>query len=127
MRTTYEENNTYSSLSTNGQMVPVYERSGIRASRTAYQTTFLGQGTGRGPNIAGGSNSMRYGAGGPGLSDGGGVSGGYGAYGAGGPANTDASDVAANDPFSPEKSPVIWACVFLVVGMLGLRYVHWRG
>jgi hypothetical protein len=119
-----EEDTTYSSLASNGQLQPVFERSGLRASRTAYQTTFLGQGTGRGPNIAGGIN--RYGGGGGSLGDTGGA---YGAYGGGssGPANLDASDAAANDPFSPEKSPVLWACVFLVVGLLGLRYVHWRG
>jgi hypothetical protein len=34
---------------------------------------------------------------------------------------------AAADPFNPVKSPVIWAIVFLVVGILGLRHVHWRG
>jgi hypothetical protein len=61
------------------------------------------------------------------LGSGGGELGGLANYGYGGPANLDASDVAANDPYSPEKSPVLWACVFLVVGLLGLRYVHWRG
>lgn len=34
---------------------------------------------------------------------------------------------AAAEPFNPVKSPVLWALVFLVVGILGLRHVHWRG
>jgi hypothetical protein len=121
-----EEDTTYSSLAANGQLQPVFERSGLRASRTAYQTTFLGQGTGRGPNIAGGANSQRYGDGGGSLGDTGAAYGG-GASGSDGPANQAAADIAANDPFNVQTSPVLWACVFLIVGLLGLRYVHWRG
>jgi hypothetical protein len=34
---------------------------------------------------------------------------------------------AANDPFNMAKSPAIWAVLFLAVGILGLRHVHWRG
>jgi len=34
---------------------------------------------------------------------------------------------AASMPFSIIHSPVIWAIIFLVVGVAGLRYVHWRG
>ena len=34
---------------------------------------------------------------------------------------------AAAQPFNPVVSPVIWALVFLIVGVLGLRDVHWRG
>jgi len=30
-------------------------------------------------------------------------------------------------PFSLQHSPVIWAIIFLVVGVAGLRYIHWRG
>lgn len=30
-------------------------------------------------------------------------------------------------PFSIVHSPVIWAIIFLIVGISGLRYVHWRG
>lgn len=121
-----EEDTTYSSLASNGQLQPVYERSGLRASRTAYQTTFMGAGTGRGPNVAGGANSYRYGDGGGSLGDTGGAYGGM-SSGTGGPANLDASDAAGNDPFNPMVSPVWWAAAFLVIGMLGLRYVHWRG
>lgn len=34
---------------------------------------------------------------------------------------------ASQDPFNPMKSPVLWAVAFLVIGVLGLRHVHWRG
>lgn len=34
---------------------------------------------------------------------------------------------AASEPFNPVKSPVLWALGFLVIGILGLRHVHWRG
>lgn len=37
------------------------------------------------------------------------------------------ADEAAGDPFNPVKSPVIWAAAALVVGILGLRHIHWRG
>lgn len=29
-------------------------------------------------------------------------------------------------PFSWKDSPLPWACVFLLVGLLGLRLIHWR-
>lgn len=34
---------------------------------------------------------------------------------------------AAAMPFSLTNSPVIWAIIFLIVGVAGLRYIHWRG
>ena len=34
---------------------------------------------------------------------------------------------AASDPFSFTQSPLIMAIIFLVVGIAGLRYIHWRG
>lgn len=40
---------------------------------------------------------------------------------------SDASTQAAAEPFNPVKSPVWWALGFLVIGILGLRWVHWRG
>jgi hypothetical protein len=40
---------------------------------------------------------------------------------------TGVASEAAADPFNPAKSPVWWALGFLIVGMLGLRFVHWRG
>jgi hypothetical protein len=34
---------------------------------------------------------------------------------------------AAANPFNPAVSP-LWISIFaLIVGMLGLRYIHWRG
>lgn len=40
--------------------------------------------------------------------------------------SSDASHAAA-EPLNPVVSPVWWALGFLIVGILGLRYVHWRG
>jgi hypothetical protein len=37
------------------------------------------------------------------------------------------SMAAIQDPFNPTKSPVLWAVGFLIIGMLGLRHIHWRG
>ena len=37
------------------------------------------------------------------------------------------SQMAANNPFSFTQSPLIIAVAALVIGLLGLRYVHWRG
>lgn len=49
------------------------------------------------------------------------------------PINTSASgsdmqaaQVASNNPFSFTLSPLIIAALALVIGILGLRYVHWR-
>ena len=43
-------------------------------------------------------------------------------------AMTDQSaNMAAADPFNFTQSPVIIAVLALVIGILGLRYVHWRG
>ena len=36
------------------------------------------------------------------------------------------SSVAAANPFSFTMSPLLMAVIALVVGMLGLRYIHWR-
>ncbi len=41
--------------------------------------------------------------------------------------NQAAADVAASNPFSFVDSPLIIAVLALVIGILGLRYVHWRG
>lgn len=37
------------------------------------------------------------------------------------------SNEAADDPWNISVSPVIWAILALVVGVLGLRHIHWRG
>lgn len=49
-----------------------------------------------------------------------GAGGGSNAYGA-----SDVSAMAASQPFSLIHSPVPWIIIFLVVGFVLLRYVHW--
>lgn len=44
-----------------------------------------------------------------------------------GASNDAAASAAADNPFSFVRSPLIIALGALVVGILGLRYVHWRG
>lgn len=112
-----ENYTTYGTLANNDSLQPVYERSGLYPSHWALQTVVSGYGQGAGASIPGGYDM-------PGLS--GGVGGNTGG-GSGGPANLDASDQAAADPFNPVTSPVLWAAAFFIIGMLGLRYVHWRG
>ena len=34
--------------------------------------------------------------------------------------------IAAANPFSPTMSPLIFAVGALIIGILGLRYIHWR-
>lgn len=43
-----------------------------------------------------------------------------------GTANNAAAAVAANKPWNIALSPVPMALIFLAVGLLGLRFVHWR-
>ena len=40
--------------------------------------------------------------------------------------NALATAVAAHNPWSFKDSPVLPALAFLLIGMLGLRLVHWR-
>lgn len=55
--------------------------------------------------------------------------GGYGgpgnAVGGGGTANDATAAVAADNPWSLKLSPLPWALGFLIVGLLGLRWIHW--
>lgn len=47
--------------------------------------------------------------------------------GAGGGGSNDAAVMQANAaPWSFRSSPVPWAIAFLLIGILGLRYIHWR-
>jgi hypothetical protein len=40
--------------------------------------------------------------------------------------NSAAGQQAAANPFSFVQSPLIIAVAALVIGLLGLRYIHWR-
>jgi hypothetical protein len=44
----------------------------------------------------------------------------------GGATSIDSAAVAAANPWSLMHSPLPWAIIFLVVGLLGLRFIHWR-
>jgi len=126
---------TYSTLSSNNLLQPVFTRSGLHPPHFALQTQFRGRGTGMGPTVAAGYDSPHVrgtAPGGPGgsamlssMSMMGGAD--NSDSGSSGPANLAAADAAAADPFNPMISPTMWAVLFLVVGLLGLRYVHWRG
>ena len=39
--------------------------------------------------------------------------------------NASLAQHAAMNPWSPSASPLIWVIGALIVGLLGLRYVHW--
>lgn len=41
--------------------------------------------------------------------------------------STPQTSAAAGNPFSPTQSPLLIAVIALAIGLLGLRYVHWRG
>jgi hypothetical protein len=41
-------------------------------------------------------------------------------------AASSASD-AGTDPWNAQKSPVIWAIGFIIVGIIGLRFIHFQG
>jgi hypothetical protein len=45
----------------------------------------------------------------------------------GGAINQQQASTAASMPFNPAQSPLIISVAALIIGVLGLRYVHWRG
>lgn len=49
-----------------------------------------------------------------------------GVTGMGGGAVATASAGAGDNPWSLVHSPTPWAMAFLVIGFLGLRFIHWR-
>lgn len=58
-----------------------------------------------------------------------GGSSGYGAphiMGGGNTANDAVAGMAGERPFDLRLSPLPWALGFLILGLLGLRWVHWR-
>lgn len=42
------------------------------------------------------------------------------------PVSDPATVAAQANPWSPTASPVLWAVAFLIVGILGLRHIHFR-
>lgn len=90
---------TYGSIDVNGQIVPVYQGAALYTGN-AVGPTYRGAGQTPPPSIP-------FGNGGPGSA---------GAY----------ASAAAAQPFSLTRGPIIALIIMLVVGMLWLRYVHWR-
>lgn len=96
---------TYGSTLINGQLVPVLALSGMRPI-SALAPIYSGRGAVP-PTLPSGVTA------GPGIG--------------GATSNAQAVQAAAANPFSLQLSPVLWLVIFLAVGLLGLRYVHWRG
>lgn len=104
-----QANNTlYGSSVVNGQLVPNFTWRAMAPSQAAAPYWY---GNGSKPaTLAGfGSNPSV-------LSSASGVGGG----------SLSVSPGAVDNPWSLRESPVPWAILFLVVGVLGLRYIHWR-
>lgn len=125
MATMHETYTTYSTLASNDSLTPVYERNGLYAPKFALQSVLVGGGTGRGSSIPGGYGGTQGGATVGGNSTSGDISLSGGAT--DGPANMLGAKLGALDPFNMAVSPVLWAVIFLFVGIVGLRTVHWRG
>lgn len=102
---------SYGSQAINGQLVPEYTATAMFPSQ-AYIPYFQGHGayTPTLPPpvnvVAGGMDSWTSGISGVG---------------------SGSVEEAADEPFNPIKSPVLWALGFLIVGILGLQHVHWKG
>lgn len=102
-------NPSYGSSVVNGQLVTNYTMSALKPSQAAAP---YWQGNGSKPRTL-----MGYGMGSTGQAAGAGIGGG----------GVLTSSDAGAAPWSFQSSPVPWAIIFLVVGILGLRHVHWRG
>jgi hypothetical protein len=101
----------YSSSVVNGQLVPVFTLSALRPSQAA-APYYRGSGA-KPPTLAGyGFNALGPG----GMASGGVVGTGIGGGGVGASMITN--------PFDPRQSSVVWAMAFLLVGIVGLRYIH---
>lgn len=114
----------------NGQLVSV-------ARGEAYAPTAWGPTPGQAggfaplPTIPPAVSSAAYGSMGaqaPGFTAGlGGASSGTGAANTGtGGANSEAAGIAGMYPWNWKLSPLPWAIIFLLVGIIGLRLVHWK-
>ena len=44
-----------------------------------------------------------------------------------GPGQSDMTSNAVAFPFSLQHSPALWAIIFILVGVWGLRHIHFRG
>lgn len=103
-------NPAYGSSVVNGQLVNNFTWSAMKPSQAAAPYY---QGNGAKPRTLMGYGMGVTGPAGTGI-------------GGGGYASGAANDASAQ-PWNPQKSPVPWAIAFLIVGILGLRHVHWRG
>lgn len=104
-------NPAYGSSVVNGQLVNNYTWSAMKPSQAAAPYY---AGNGMKPRTL-----MGYGMGRTGLAG--------SAMGGGGASYSSGGGDAVAMPWSPRYSPVPWAIGFLIVGILGLRHVHWRG
>lgn len=104
-------NPSYGSSVVNGQLVSNYTWSAMKPSQAAapYYT-----GNGVKPRTL-----LGFGAGNGGLT-------GIAGTGVGGGAIAGMTDAGSN-PWDPRASSVPWAIAFLIIGILGLRHVHWSG
>lgn len=102
-------NPAYGSSVVNGQLVTNYTWSAMKPSQAAAP---YWQGNGSKPRTLMGYGMGTTGQAGVGI-------------GGGGSASPGAYDAVAQ-PWHPRYSPVPWAIGFLVVGILGLRHIHWR-
>lgn len=106
---TLPDNTLYSSKVINGQLVPVFTARGMFPSQAAAPYMY-GNGSkpatlaGFSPSAGSGVVNMTTGIGGGAAFD-------MGAPGA---------------EWDPRTSPTVWALVFLLVGFVGLRHIHWR-
>lgn len=104
---TLTDNALYGSKVINGNLAAVYTVRGMFPSQAAAPYWY---GNGSKPaTLAGFSPSQGVSA--PALSM---------ATGVGGGAMDD------GDPWSFRSSPTVWAIVFLIIGFVGLRHIHWR-
>ena len=102
-------NPAYGSSVVNGQLVTNYTWSAMKPSQAAAP---YWQGNGVKPRTLMGFGMGSTGQAGAGI-------------GGGGSMVSDGGSAGAM-PWSPRYSPVPWAIAFILIGILGLRHIHWR-